>query len=114
MRGWICLLAVCLLAACADSDDKERWVMKEIPHDGADYMAMGIYRGRDLDSIGFAPFGEGVVRGYYVRSSEADAPWEARTMLRCVGYDGEGNTVGCYYPVGKVENLKWRYFRVYE
>ena len=29
MRGWICLLAVCLLAACADSDDKERWVMKD-------------------------------------------------------------------------------------
>lgn len=87
-------------------------VMKEIPHDGADYLAMGIYQGKDLDSIGFAPFGEGMVHGYYVQSSEADAPLEARTMLRYVGYDGEGNGVGYYYPVGEVENLKWRYFRV--
>lgn len=85
--------------------------MMEIPRDGADYVAMGVYCGNDGDSIGFAPFGEDMTRGYSMTLREGSST-EARTMLRYVGYDGEGNGVGYYYPVGEVENLKWRYFRV--
>ena len=56
MRGWICLLAVCLLAACADSDDKERWVMKEGPVE-VDVEADSVYGAKDIRVNGWEKAG---------------------------------------------------------
>lgn len=84
--------------------------MKLLPAKGDSFPALdgASYAGSNADSIGFVVM-DGLWRGYSVASPQWGGAIEARTLLRHVGYDASLRAVGDYYPVRRLDDLKWCY-----
>lgn len=87
--------------------------MKLLPAKGDSFPALdgSSYAGSNADSIGFV-VADGLLRGYSVASPQWGGAFEVCTLLRYVGYDASLRAVGDYYPVRRLDDLKWCYVLV--
>lgn len=83
-------------------------VIKHIPSSDNYALTEGLYKGYNKDSIGVNQYTD--KRGFVVSSSNINGSYEAYTIMKKIGYDDNGNSVGFYYPI-KPSNIKWKYFK---
>lgn len=84
-------------------------VIKLIPSSDEYALTEGFYNDYNKDSIG-VNLNTGK-RGFIVSSSNTNGRYEAYTIVKKIGYDDNGNSVGFYYPI-KPSNIKWKYFKI--
>ena len=84
-------------------------VVKFIPSSDEYALTEGLYKGYNIDSIG-VNLNTGK-RGFIVSSSNINGRNEAYTIMKKIGYDDNGESVGFYYPI-KPSNIKWKYFKI--
>lgn len=83
-------------------------ISKRIPATYEDWVAPGEYFKNDEDSIGTDADTDKI--GFRLDTNISRGYYEAVTWIKCISYDGEGNTVDVYFPVSP-EKLKWKYFK---
>ena len=84
-------------------------VVKLIPSSAEYALTEGLYNDYNIDSIG-VNLNTGK-RGLIVSSSNINGGYEAYTIMKKIGYDDNGDSVGFYYPI-KPSNIKWKYFKI--
>ena len=84
-------------------------VVKLIPSSAEYALTEGLYNDYNIDSIG-VNLNTGK-RGFIVSSSNMNGEYKAYTIMKKIGYDDNGDSVGFYYPI-KPSNIKWKYFKI--
>lgn len=84
-------------------------VVKLIPSSAEYALTEGLYNDYNIDSIG-VNLNTGK-RGLIVSFSNINGGYEAYTIMKKIGYDDNGDSVGFYYPI-KPSNIKWKYFKI--
>ena len=84
-------------------------VVKLIPSSDEYALTEGLYNDNNKDSIG-VNLNTGK-SGFLVSSSNINGGYEAYTIMKKIGYDDNGESVGFYYPI-KPTNIKWKFFKI--
>lgn len=84
-------------------------VVRLIPSSDEYALTEGLYNDNNKDSIG-VNLNTGK-SGFLVSSSNINGGYEAYTIMKKIGYDDNGESVGFYYPI-KPTNIKWKFFKI--
>lgn len=84
-------------------------VVKQIPCSGEYALTEGYYSDCNKDSIG-VNLNTGK-SGFIVSSNNINGGYEAYTIIKKIGYDDNGDSIGSYYPIIPT-NIKWKFFKI--
>lgn len=84
-------------------------VVKQIPCSDEYALTEGYYNDCNKDSIG-VNLNTGK-SGFIVSSNNINSGYEAYTIIKKIGYDDNGDSIGSYYPIIPT-NIKWKFFKI--
>lgn len=84
-------------------------VVKQIPCSDEYALTEGYYNDCNKDSIG-VNLNTGK-SGFIVSSNNINGGYEAYTIIKKIGYDDNGDSIGSYYPIIPT-NIKWNFFKI--
>ena len=84
-------------------------VVKQIPCSDEYALTEGYYNDCNKDSIG-VNLNTGK-SGFIVSSNNINGGYEAYTIIKKIGYDDNGDSIGSYYPIIPT-NIKWKFFKI--
>ena len=84
-------------------------VVKQIPCSDEYALTEGYYNDCNKDSIG-VNLNTGN-SGFIVSSNNINGGYEAYTIIKKIGYDDNGDSIGSYYPIIPT-NIKWKFFKI--